>query len=343
MNELYSSESDLEYPKLELARTLISACKAVYEDSAESIELLEQALRNQQSRFFRRIRQLLYSLYPSQQTLLWIRESILEDDGYASMGLDYEFQLMIRRACEYFGADLLSEDELRHIIDRILGGPPFEKYLRVSSWTQEPATLQGYQEWKRFYHRKDLRPFEPLLTGDNLSYYKELEREFSDVPLSDEDYLDYRTTASAGFVSYESPLLPEELQLKQDEDLLTFINEWEEEREDSEDWLKKITIRGLADEFQKVFKDAICADEERLKFWLDNRNRIERPVYVVAIVHTFQELVQENRFEYLDWWLEFCKWVLTHPDLGNDRGLQRHENSREFPDWRVHDAQWGTL
>lgn len=332
MNELYSQESGLEHPGLDLTRTLIFACKAAYEGSAESIELLDQTLRNQQSRFFQRIRQLLYSLYPSQQILPWIRESILEDDSYASMGLDYEFQLMIRKACEYFGADLLSEDELGQIIEKILAGPPFEKYLRVSSWTQEPATLQGYQEWKRFYHRKDLRPFEPLLTGDNLSYYQELEREFSDVPLSDEDYLAYRTT-SGGFVSYESPLLPEELETMRDEDLLTFINEWEEEREDSEDWLKKITIRGLADEFQKVFKDAICPNKERFRFWSDNRNRIERPVYVEVIVNAFQEFVQENHFECLDKWLEFCKWVLAHPDRIYDEGLQRHENSREFPDW----------
>ena len=332
LNQLHSPGLGLADPQLDLTRTLIFACKAVYEDSAESVELLDQALRNQQSRFFRRTRQLLYSLYPNQQTLPWIRESLLDDDGYASMGLDYEFQLMIRKACKHFGTDLLSEEELRQIIDKILGGPPFEKYLRVSSWTREPASVKGYQEWKRYYHRKDLRPFEPLLTGDYLSYYQELKNEFADVPLSDEDYLDYRTT-SGGFVSYVSPLLPEELGMKQDDDLLTFINEWEEEREDSENWLKKITIRGLADEFQKVFKDAICPNEERLRFWLDNCSRIERPVYVEAIIQAFQELVQENHFERLDRWLEFCEWVLAHPDWGNDDGLQRHENSREFPDW----------
>lgn len=332
LNQLHSPGLGLADPKLGLMQTLIFACKAVYENSPESVELLDQALRNQQPRLFRRIRQLLYSLYPNQQTLPWIRESILEDDGYASMGLDYEFQRMIRKACEHFGPDLISEDELRQIVEKILGGPPFEKYLRVSSWTRESATVKGYQEWKRFYHRKDLRPFESLLTGDCLSYYQELENEFADAPLSDEDYLDYKTS-SGGFVSYESPLMPEELGMKQDDELLTFINEWEEKREDSEDWLKRISIRGLADEFQQIFKDVISPNEERVRFWLDNRSHIERPVYVKAIIQAFQELVQENHFEHLDRWLEFCAWVLALQDWRNDDGLQRHENSRDFPDW----------
>ena len=332
MSQLHSEDLAIPDPKVDLARTLIFACKAVYEDSAESFALLDQALRNQPSKFFKRIRQLLYSLYPNEQTLPWIREAILGHEGYAKLDLDYEFQMMVRTAGEHFGADLLSKEELDQIINIILNGPPYEIYHLVTRRTGEPETETNYQQWQRFYHRKDLRPFASLLTGDNQRYYQELEREFADVPLSDEDYLVYRSK-SGGFVSYVSPLLPEELGLKQDEDLLVFINEWEDEHEDSEDWLKRISVRGLADKFQNVFNDAICPSEERLKFWLENRCRIERPVYVKVIVQTFQEHLKERRFEHLDEWLEFCEWVLTHPDRGSKDGVQRHENSREFPDW----------
>ena len=116
------------------------------------------------------------------------------------------------------------------------------------------------------------------------------------------------------------------------EDLLMHINIWQDEHEDKNDWLKRINIRGLAEAFQTLIRNAIAFDEERLKFWIENSVRIERPVYVNAIIRAMQEDVRERNSEQIERWTEFCEWVLSRPVPESD-DAGPHENSRENPDW----------
>ncbi len=315
-----------------LILTLTLACEKIYERAPESIDELDQILRNQQQKLFERLRHHLYSKYPSDQTLPWIRKLILNYKDYAGVGYDYEFQQMLRQACEYFGPNLLNENEGAKIFEEILDGPPTETYQLVTGFTGSQFTEEEAESWQRFHHLKKLRPFVTILFGRHQTYFQELEREFTETALSDEEYLPFRT-GRGGLVSYVSPQSSEVIAMKEDEDLLSFINEWEDEHEDSEDWLKRVTIRGLADEFKRLFGSVICHHEERLKFWIQNRDLIERPVYVTAIVQAFQDHVREHRFQWLDNSFEFCQWVLTHPDEKSSDGVQRHEDSREHPDW----------
>ena len=317
-----------------LVHTLTFACKKVYEKSPESIEGLDQALRNQRWKVFNRLRQHLYALHPNEQTLPWIREFILEHKDYAEWEHHYEFQLMIRKACEHFGASLLSGEERMAIFDAILSGPP-----RGERSTEE------FQQSKRKFHRKQLRPFARLLTGEYQNYFQVLEGD-EEKPLSDEDYSPVGQV-EGGTVSYRSPSSPEKLARLGDEELLRHINTWqegrpwyEENRFEDNQWVE-FNIGALADDFQTVFKDTIISDEKRLAFWLENRDRIERPVYVRAIVRAIQEHVKEQHYERLDLWFEFCEWVLSHPDRDEidesqeqtDRGFSQPDGSREQPDW----------
>ena len=318
--------------RVTLMNTLTFACEIVYAESPESIEVLDQALRNQPWNFFVRLRQHLYSLNLNEQTLPWIRESILKYADFAGVGLDYEFQLMIRRACDNFGANLLSDDEQERILDTILSGPPISTFYLVTGKTGSAGLEGEYLQWQRFCHRKKLRPFAPLLSGKYLVYFQELENELGDRPLTDEDYLPFRT-GRAGFILDQSPLSTVELAGLPDMELLKYINEWDEEHRDDDDWLIDINVAGLASEFQALVKQTLTSDEERLHFWLGNRYRIERPVFIKAIVQAIQEHVEERNFERLDTWFEFCEWVLSHPDLGSDKGIQKHEYSRNHPDW----------
>ena len=314
-----------------LIRTLIFACQMVFEESPESVEVLDQALRNQPGKFFMRLRQHLYTQNQSEQTLPWIREFILDHSDYDGMSYDYEFQVMVHRVCAHFGENLLTEEELSKIIDLILSGPLIKTYHLVGGFSGEQFTEEGFRHWQRFYHLRKLRPFAQLLTGEYQSYYIELGNEQIE-PLTDEDYLPFRER-SGEWVSNRSPQPPEELSKLQDEDLLGYINEWQEEQEDNGDWLNRTNIEALAGAFQAVFKAEIAVNEERLAFWHLNRERIVRPVYVKAIVQAFQENVKEQNFEQLELWFDFCDWVLSHPDEGSEDGVQPHENSREHPDW----------
>ena len=326
LNEL----DDLSYgeSKEVLVHTLTFACEKVYEKSPESIEVLDQTLRNQRWRVFKRLRQHLYALNPNEQTLPWIREFILQYKYYDKWEYDYEFQQMIRTACDHFGASLLDDEEQTTIFDAILSGPSKEDFRE---WMGERFTEEEFQQWQHNFHRMQLHPFAPLLTGEYQSRFLELE-DAEEKPLSDEDYSPVSKTESR-MISNRSPSSPKELAELGDEELLTYINAWQEEHRDENDWSVKITIEALADAFRTVFKDTIISDEKRLTFWLkENRDRIERPVYARAIVRAIQEYVKEQHYERLDLWFEFCEWVLSHPDTERDQG-EGGDEYREQPDW----------
>ena len=326
-----------------LVHTLIFACEKVYEKSPESIKGLDKALRNQRWKIFKRLRQHLYALNTNEQTLPWIREFILEHKDYAEWEHHYEFQLMIRKACEHFGGSLLSEGERIKIFEAILSSPSKENHRE---WMGERFTEDGFQQWKRNFHRRQLRPFARLLTGEYQNYFQELEDASDEDPPNDEDYSPVGQV-KGGMVSYRSPRSPEELAELGDEELLTYINTWqegrpwyEEDRYEDDQWIE-INIRALADAFQTVFKDTIISDEKRLTFWLANRDQIERPVYIRAIVRAIQEHVKERHYDRLNLWFDFCDWVLSHPDSDKidesqeqiDGRFSQPDGSREEPDW----------
>lgn len=314
-----------------LIRSLISACENLYTNSPGEIDDLDQVLRQQPWKFFRKLRLHLYALNLNDKTLPWIRECILSHDDYAKFAYDFELQVVIRKACEHFGERLLKEEERTRICEAIVSGPPVGDYYSARGLTGNPVDEAEIPQWQRFYQRKKLRPFASLLTGKYLNYYRKLENEFSEDPLTDEDYLDIRER-KGGFFSHRSPLLPEDLKNLQNEELLALINAWEGEFRDSDDWLVRIDIKGMAEAFQSILGDAISFDEERLEFWLENSCRIERPIYVNAIIRAFQSHVSEGNFDRLERWFKYCEWVLSR--LVSESGDNvLHENSRESPDW----------
>ena len=56
-------------------------------------------------------------------------------------------------------------------------------------------------------------------------------------------------------------------------------------------------MRGLAEAFQTAFKDSIIPNEDRLRFWIDNRERIERTTYIRSMILGMQEHVKEKSFD----------------------------------------------
>ena len=117
------------------------------------------------------------------------------------------------------------------IFEEILDGPPTETYQLVTGFTGSQFTEEEAESWQRFHHLKKLRPFVTILFGRHQTYFQELEREFTETALSDGEYLPFRT-GRGGLVSYVSPQSSEVIAMKEDEDLLSFINEWEDEHED---------------------------------------------------------------------------------------------------------------
>ena len=136
---------DREHQDVEetLIHALTFACEQVFEKASESIDELNQALRSQRWKLFKRLRHYLYGMYPNDQTLPWIRECILGHKDYSKWEYHYEFQLMIRKASEHFGTRLLSNAELTAIFDDIISGPSKEEFRK---WMGERYNDDAFQQ-----------------------------------------------------------------------------------------------------------------------------------------------------------------------------------------------------
>ena len=201
-------------------------------------------------------------------------------------------------------------------------------------------TEEEFKKDQRQLHRLLLRPFASVLFGEHLSYFQELEDEFKEKKISDEDYLRLRFRSYGGRVKQRSPKSQEELVKMADKDLLDYINEWNNNHYDEKEPLVDINIEALAREFENVFKKFIMPNPERLKFWMKNREQIQRPIYVRHIVDAMHEQVKAKNFDKLDEWLSFCEWVLSCYDRSVAKVAkdgQKYKRSGELEeglDWR---------
>lgn len=320
---LYDTESDHAAPKNALIYTLTFACEKVYEKSPDAVVALDSELRNRKWKIFKRLRLHLYAQYPSEQTKPWIRELILAREDYHRWEHPFEFQQMIRKACEHFGTELLTEDERKHIFDSILNGP-----------SKDGFTADEFSQYQRRFHRKQLKSFAPVLFGEYQTYFQQLETEAED-EISDDDYPPIKTRG--GHVFSRSPRSPEDLSKLTDEELLAYINKYEgEEPLYKGNHFIEVNIEGLSVAFQTVFTQHIIPDAKRLQFWIENREKIERPIYVRMMIVAMQTDVKEKHFDRLSAWLSFSEWVLSHPDqdLEEDYRLgTQGDESRENPNW----------
>ena len=331
---LIGQENDNEDREKTLVNTLTFACKKVFEKSPNTVADLDKVLRKQQWNLFKRLRHHLYALHLNKQTKQWIREQILTHEGYGSWEHRYEFQQMIRRACEHFKETLLTEVERTDIFDSILDGPSKENHRHwVEGWLGEKFTEERFQERQQRFHSMQLRPFESVLFGKYEARFKKLQDKINK-PISDDDYPPFKNEVNAGWVSERNTLKPEDLSNLTDEELLTFINDWEKSDEYIEvNSFVEINIETLANAFQTVFRESIMSNANRLKFWMDNRESIERPIYVRVMIYAMQANVKEKNFDQLNEWFKFCEWVLSHSDQPHNQDYKQGDESRENKNW----------
>ena len=312
-----------------LVHSLTFACEKVYDKSPESVAALDQALRNQRWDVFMRIRQHLYALHPSEQTKPWIRELILAHNDYGKWQYQFEFQRMIRLACENFSAYLLTTTEMTQIFEAILKGPSEQAFRdrRGDSFSEE-----AFNQRKRYFHRIQLRPFERILFGTYVDYYPDL-TSAEEKPVTDDSYPPYKSEGARGIVEI-GPKSAEQLAKMSDKEILSYLNEWENVHRDPDNWWVEINFEGLARAFQTTFKERILPDEARLSFWSKNRKHIKRPIYVRAMVSAMHERVTSRQFDVLDKCFNFCEWVLSHSERSNDMDADVTNDFREPPGWQ---------
>ena len=206
---LREEDSDDGLPERILVDTLTFACKKVFEKSLQTVGKLDKMLWKQQWKIFTRLRHHLYARYPNEKTKPWIRQTILTHEDYNEWEHSYEFQQMIRRACEHFSETLLTESERSHIFNAILEGPLKENYKHwVVDWLGEEFTEERFQERKQRFHRMQFKPFEVVLFGQYETYYNKLESKAEKL-ISDDDYPPYEVEVKS--MSKRSPRSPKDL------------------------------------------------------------------------------------------------------------------------------------
>lgn len=311
-----------------LVHSLTFACEKVFGKSPESVEALDQVLRNQRWDVFMRIRQHIYALHPSEQTKPWIRELILAHKEYGKWAYQFEFQRMIRLACESFGASLLNTTEMTQIFEDILRGPSEQAIRELMG---DGFSDEGFNQRKRSFHRMQLRPFERILLGTYLGYYEELTSEV-EKPVTDDEYAPYQSEGMKD-IEQHSPKSTEQLENMSDKEIISYLNEWENAHRDPEKWWVEINYEGLARAFQATFKERILPEEPRLRFWSNSRKHIKRPIYVRAMVSAMHERVTSRQFDVLDKCFDFCEWVLSHSDRLKEKGVNPVSGWREDLGW----------
>ena len=330
---LTKSEGDYEDAEKSLVHTLTFACQQVYEKLPDLVFNLDKALRKQQWRVFKRLRHHLYAQHLNETTKPWIQELIREHEGYDWLEHGFEFQRMVRSACEHFGNVLITKEECIRIFDCIYKGPSRANYQAwVVGFLGEEFTEERFKERQRRFHRTQLRPFERVLFGEYADYFHDLEHE-AETPISDEDYGPRRIQTSFGSNDH-SPSTPEDLANCNDEELLDYINDWNnpEAFYDGRKYMT-VNIQGLSQAFETVFKNSVISDPNRLRFWMDNLEKIERPIFLERMSAVMRDRVEAKNFAMFNEWLTFLGRVLMHTKhkLVNDG--KRDDESSEVPEW----------
>ena len=326
-------DDNYEQPSNVLIAGLTFACERVFRDIPGSVAELDEYLRSKRWAIFKRLRQHLYALFPTEQTKPWIREFLLEKDDYHLWTHRYEFQQMVQSVCEHFGDELLTEEERARILDAILSGPPKKRY--IEQWG-DGFSEELFEQRRRHFHRMQLNPFSAILSGTYADYYRDLNDDGGQ-DISDDNYLLFGDV-KGGAVHPQSPRPSEELATLTDTDLLDYINRWNEEHRyeiegSGDEWLVEVNIEALADAFKDVFRESMLPDNGRLEFWMEHLEEIERTIFVSAMVKAMEEYVKEGKVEKLDESLAVCEWVLSHSDQDPAEGFRYGEQSRGTHHW----------
>jgi hypothetical protein len=303
----------------DLIHTMVYACELIYEHHAESVPDLDTLLRTSNWFIFKRIRQHLYAKYPETAQISWIQELIRDADRkYEEYNHHYDFQRMLRVACETHGSDLFAEDELQTYLDAIKDGPDKQKWIEGCKrrGSTEP-TDEIFVKRQANFHRTQLHPFASVLYGEYKERYETLEAETQaneEDPTTDDDY--YPIPMRGGTVHSRSPKATNEMESMSDEELFNYLEEWDSPQHihSTKNEPVEITHSSLSAAFRVHFAKEISQSTERVNWWLEKAKSFKRPIYCEAIVNALAELVESKQHEQLKEFIEFCGWVLSNPD-----------------------------
>lgn len=309
----------------DLIAALTHACERTFEkgeQNGDHIRELDNTLREGRWWVFDRIRFHLYAQYPSLAKG-WISEEILNYAGYAGGRYGFEFQRMIRISTEQLGQALLSEIQLTGIFESIFNGPDKDEYKEFMG---DQFSEEAYVGRKRYFQLRHFRPFASVLFGKYKELYDQLCAE-NPQALTDDDFIAYHGGESKTGASRSARSVAELAALTDDE-LVSFLNDWEDVHRDPEQWWIDIDFDGLGTALQQL----IAAAPSRFLNWGERWHTLKRPVYFRYVFDLATKRIGEHH-EDLARWLELADWIMAQSDGNGVAEKKTSETSRDNPDW----------
>jgi hypothetical protein len=273
---------------------------------------------------FKRIGDYLAAQKP-QVASTWIKRSILEHEDYAVREYGREFAEMVRNATQPGNPHLFGEAELTPIFDAILSGPNKQRF---AEWMGKDFTEEEFARRQTFFHKAQLWPFESMLFGKYKDYFNRLTSNES--PSLEQYGPRVRSLGESRFVSSTSPISKEDLGSKSDEDLIRYLNDWNDAHHTSQEWWIEIDHRGLSQAFQEV----ILANPERFATWDSEWTRIDRPIHLRAAIDAATKIVETKNLRFLKAQLRLALY-LAEKKSGSEAFLENLSTPRSAstPDW----------
>lgn len=305
-----------------LVQTFAFACRQVFEKTPEKGSELFHFLATKKWNIFRRIEYFLCAQYPDK-TETALKKLIQNFDSYSKNDYGSEFFKLLEVACEKFGSNLFSESEWSLLFDQILSGPDrlFYQEFFGSDFTEEKFTQR-----QNVFHKKQFWPFQKVLFGK----YKERFDEAYDLisgSLEAGDYAPFSSRGEAKWVSSESPISKEVLSGKTDDELIIYLNQWDNPGRKPEEWWVEISHSGLG----KEFSDLIQKESDRFSAWEKQWDELKRPIYLRYALQAVCELAKSHLD--LKSGLSLCRVVSQKSDSEDLDGSKISESSLDHPNW----------
>ncbi len=308
-----------------LVHALTYSCVKVLEKNSDKYDSLMERLAEKKWNVFRRIQFFLCAKFPDQTQNL-CANFIKTNDSYSDGEYGVEFAEMCQIACSRFKKDLLPEQDWNDIFNKILSGPNKQ---RLQEFLGDKFTEENFIKRQAAFHKKQFWPFASVLFGDYDKRYKAVCFDVADsIDLS--DYATFSSDGEAKMIVSTSPTPMDSLSSKTDDELIKFLNEWDNPGRKPDEWWVEIDHSGLG----RQFSDLIKNDVGRFTKWSERWKDLKHPIYLKYALDAATEITCKKQFDHLSTWFTLCQRIVSEcnsPEQAKDEKFS--EISQDKPDW----------
>lgn len=282
-------------------------------NNPEEINEIDEKLSLFHWTLFKRFSMYFIRSNPDKQLL---KKYLLNRDLLIESDVRYEYALLSNERFQ----ELDTQDQ-NLILQWIAEGPDVERYKKnMVEFDNQHATDKEVDEFVRSWKQRRLSPLFNSLNEENQKKYSKY---FDDISqISDEDYIDHKTTTWMGPTS---PKTFEEVSKQSIDEIMDFLKIWVP----SKDPMAPSPL-GLG----RVLKSVVS---ERSEQFSDNAIGFKdlQSIYIQHIISGFNEALRNNKSISWKSVIELCEWIISQP-------MTIPDEKKDNDDWEGFDYNWGS-